>query len=275
MVASERHGRIEAEEKLKSTEDNLAAAEAAMRDMQLHLQSMPTSAASPPSSTSISAPKRKYLASHLPYTEYTAFLMHLRSLRPLKETSKAIFPPPLVSALLTQPHLARTITEDHEPTLRLDTAPDLSWLSRRGISSAIISGDLIIEPVSANTILSQTTSATHDIGCALCGKPVFPSTNVPPSPSISHFGPPPAHPTQRNSASRFSLKPFFNATSPSSAPSPTHSPAASPGPTGQLPSVYIFRVAKSATTTPAEKEKEKDAKSYPLCRTGWLSLIHI
>lgn len=268
MVAQERHGRIEAEERLKSTEDNLAAAEAAMRDMQLHLQSMPTSAAptaQSPSSRSIA--KRRYLTSHLPYTEYSSFLSHLRSLRPLKDTSKNTFPPPLISALLTQAFLARTIAEDHDPTLRLDIAPDLSWLSRRGISSAIISGDLVIEPVSANTILSQTTSATHDIGCALCGKPVFPS-NVPQSPAMSHFGPPPLHPTQRNSTSRFSLKPFFNASSPSTAPSPTQSPAASPGPAAQLPSVYIFRVARAEKATTNDKEKDS-TKSYPLCRTGW------
>lgn len=207
MVASERHGRIEAEERLKSTEDNLAAAEAAMRDMQLHLQSMPTSTVPPQAVTSL-APKRRYLASHLPYTEFTSFLTHLRSLRPLKESSKSIFPPPLVSALVTQPLLARTVIEDHDPALRLDVAPDLSWLSRRGISAAIISGDLIIEPVSANTVLSQTTTPTHELGCALCGKPVFPHSAVPQSPAVSQFGPPPLHPTQRNSNSRFSLKPL-------------------------------------------------------------------
>lgn len=269
MVAQERHGRIEAEERLKATEDNLAAAEAAMRDMQLHLQSMPAG----PSSTPPGAPpqvQRRYLSSHLPYTEYSTFLAHLRSLRPLKETSKQIFPPPLISALLTQAFLARTVLEDHDPTIRLDIAPDLSWLSRRGISSAIISGDLVIEPVSANTVLSQTTTASHDLGCALCGKPVFP-LSIPQSPAMSHFGPPPMHPSQRNaSSSRFSLKPFFNASP--SAQSPTQaqaqSPAASPGPIPTLPSVYIFRVARSTSAT-TTAEKEKDAKSYPLCRTGW------
>ena len=42
MVANERMGRLEAEERLKSTEENLAAAESAVRDMQLHLQSLST-----------------------------------------------------------------------------------------------------------------------------------------------------------------------------------------------------------------------------------------
>lgn len=277
MVAQERMGRLEAEERLKTTEENLAAAEAAVRDMQLHLQSLPTAGGPAQTTPQVATVNRRYLSSHLPYSEFVAFISHLRLLRPIKDSAKTTLPPPVVTNLLTQPFLARTSLEDHDPTLRLDVAPELSWLSRRGVSTAIIAGDLIIEPVSASSIIAASTSPLADIGCSLCGKPVFPNI-IPPSPAASHFGPPPLHP-QRNSgsSSRFSLKPFFNTTttSPSSNPaahSPASSPMASPNPntiasTSNLPSVYIFRIAKSTATGATEKEKEN--KSYPLCKTGW------
>ncbi|WVF69791.1 hypothetical protein IAT40_004570 [Kwoniella sp. CBS 6097] len=295
MVAAERMSRAEAEARLKRTEDNLAAAEAAVRDMQLHLQSLPPSSAQPSSSTADSAltphtggatggPSltRRYISSHVPYSEFISFLTHIRALRPLKETSKNTFPPPLITNLLAQPFLARAVTEDHEPTLRLEAAPDLSWLSRRSVGSAIISGDLIIEPVSATTLLASTSSAMHDIGCSLCGKPIF-SQVVPQSPAGSHFGPPPLHPQRgsNTSSSRFSLKPFFNSASATaitgspnapaviSAPSPVQSPITSPaiGTTGQITSVHIFRIAKPQLQ--AGQGDKGDSKLYPLCRSGW------
>lgn len=269
MVAVERMARTTAETRLKETEDNLAAAESAMRAMQLHLQSLPAPATSPPSGTV--QQQRRYLASHLPYGEFLQFISHLRSLRPLKETSKAIFPPPNINTLVAQAFIARAITEDHDPTIRLDSAPTLSYFSRRNVGPAIIAGELIIEPVSASTVIAAATSPAHDINCSLCGKPVFPSA-VPQSPSASHFGPPPLHPTQQKQ-SRFSLKPFFNATaSPSGTnASPSQSPLASPVPAGisatSFAPVYIFKVNRPAAT--ASSTSEKDAKLYPLCHTGW------
>jgi hypothetical protein len=267
MVATERMARNTAETRLKETEDNLAAAESAMRDMQLHLQSLPAASTSPPSGT-VTNPRR-YLSSHMPYTEFLSFLSHLRSLRPLKETSKAIFPPPSITTLLAQPFVARTITEDHDPTIRLDAAPDLSYFSRRTVGPAIIAGELIVEPVSANTVITATTGAPHDISCSLCGKPVFPFAQ-PSSPSTSHFGPPPLHPTQKQS--RFSLKPFFNATSPSAAASPSQSPLASPVPASggsSFAPVYVFHVQTTKASGSTAGTGEKETKVYPLCRTGW------
>ncbi|ODV90262.1 hypothetical protein CANCADRAFT_31277 [Tortispora caseinolytica NRRL Y-17796] len=41
----------------------------------------------------------------------------------------------------------RLLSEDLEPTLRLDIAPNISWLARRSIMNAIIDGSLLIEPV--------------------------------------------------------------------------------------------------------------------------------
>ena len=290
MVAQERMGRLEAESRLKSTEENLAAAEAAVRDMQLHLQSLPNTAI-PSATSTTSTITRRYISSHVPYLEFITFVHHIRSLRPLRDASKLTFPPPLATNLLAQAFLARAVSEDHDPTLRLDTAPDLSWLSRRSVSSAIVGGELIIEPISASSLLATTTSSPGDIGCSLCGKAVFPQL-VPQSPAASHFGPPPVHPTQRNAPpSRFSLKPFFNTSStstsstvtspgPSSAPtsssSPLPSPISSPNPAGGsrstssgLPSVYIFRIAKSSTTASTDKSQESQSKPYPLCKSGW------
>ncbi|WVW78430.1 hypothetical protein I302_100384 [Kwoniella bestiolae CBS 10118] len=293
MVATERMSRAEAEARLKSTEENLAAAEAAVRDMQLHLQSLPPSAVQPsatslPPNTAAHGPAsititRKYLSSHIPYSEFLNFLQHLRTLRPIKEISKNTFPPPLITNLLTQPFLARTIIEDNDPTLRLDIAPDLSWLSRRSVSQAIVSGDLIVEPVSTSTLLGSTNSSIQDINCSLCGKAIFHQHQLQPqSPAgTSHFGPPPMHPqrSSNSTASRFSLKPFFATTTVNSssgmnptpnAPSPSQSPVSSPaiGPGGGVTSVYVFRIAKPQPQAGNGGDKG-DSKLYPLCRTGW------
>lgn len=43
----------------------------------------------------------------------------------------------------------RSIAEDIEPTLRLDAAPGLNWLSRRNILSSIYDGSIKIEPITA------------------------------------------------------------------------------------------------------------------------------
>nr|XP_031860630.1 uncharacterized protein CI109_003961 [Kwoniella shandongensis]KAA5527702.1 hypothetical protein CI109_003961 [Kwoniella shandongensis] len=289
MVAVERMSRAEAEGRLKSTEENLANAEAAVRAMQLQLQTLSSApqlanngeGSSSTALVSSSAQTRKYLSSHVPYAEFLTFLQHLRALRPLRKASKDVFPPPQVTNILAQPFLARTVIEDHDPTLRLDAAPDLSWLSRRSVSQAIIAGDLIIEPVSATTLLASTSASMLDIGCSLCGKAIFGNT-VPQSPAGGHFGPPPMHPhrpsasgSSTTTTSRFSLKPFFATSSVTGSPShntsssPVQSPLSSPalGAGGSHSSVYIFRIARSANTT--SSQGEKDAKLYPLCRSGW------
>ncbi|KAL2256995.1 hypothetical protein VTK26DRAFT_794 [Humicola hyalothermophila] len=77
----------------------------------------------------------------------------------------------------TLPHLKeskfykRVLTEDIEPTLRLDTAPGLSWLARRSVLSSMADGSLVVEPT--------PSTATGRFGrlirpelypCALCGE---------------------------------------------------------------------------------------------------------
>ena len=57
----------------------------------------------------------------------------------------------------------RALTEDIEPTLRLDIAPGLSWIARRNVQSAVLEGTLIIEPTPANSIMLT-------YACTLCGE---------------------------------------------------------------------------------------------------------
>ncbi|KAK1758343.1 hypothetical protein QBC47DRAFT_137939 [Echria macrotheca] len=75
------------------------------------------------------------------------------------------------------PHLKETkfykraLTEDIEPTLRLDTAPGLSWLARRSVLTAMTDGSLVVEPVPA-TSTSRFGRVTKPelYPCSLCGE---------------------------------------------------------------------------------------------------------
>jgi Rab guanine nucleotide exchange factor SEC2 len=60
----------------------------------------------------------------------------------------------------------RVLTEDIEPTLRLDLSPTISWLSRRSILSALTENGLIVEPIPEPGIrlYGRITS------CGLCGE---------------------------------------------------------------------------------------------------------
>ena len=58
----------------------------------------------------------------------------------------------------------RVLTEDIEPTLRLDLAPGLSWLARRSVVSAMLEGKLVVEPIPGLTANSGYPP------CALCGE---------------------------------------------------------------------------------------------------------
>lgn len=69
------------------------------------------------------------------------------SLTPLKETK----------------FYKRALAEDIEPTLRLDTAPGLSWLARRTVLNAVCEGTLVVEPMPAST-------RPYVFACSLCGE---------------------------------------------------------------------------------------------------------
>ena len=57
----------------------------------------------------------------------------------------------------------RALTEDLEPTLRLDTAPGLSWLARRTVINSMCEGKLIVEPV-------PSAARLYHPPCTLCGE---------------------------------------------------------------------------------------------------------
>jgi len=57
----------------------------------------------------------------------------------------------------------RALTEDIEPTLRLDTAPGLSWLARRTVINSMCEGKLIVEP-------TPSTARLYHPPCTLCGE---------------------------------------------------------------------------------------------------------
>ncbi|KAI9819403.1 MAG: rab guanine nucleotide exchange factor S2 [Phylliscum demangeonii] len=57
----------------------------------------------------------------------------------------------------------KVLVEDIEPTLRLDTAPGLSWLARRSVISSMSEGNLVVEPL-------PTTPSLRVPSCALCGE---------------------------------------------------------------------------------------------------------
>ncbi|KAF4628107.1 hypothetical protein G7Y89_g10050 [Cudoniella acicularis] len=57
----------------------------------------------------------------------------------------------------------RALAEDIEPTLRLDTAPGLSWLARRTVLNAVCEGSLVIEPMPSST-------KPYVFACSLCGE---------------------------------------------------------------------------------------------------------
>ncbi|KAF7303099.1 Sec2p domain-containing protein [Mycena kentingensis (nom. inval.)] len=192
----------------------------------------------------------RLLSSHLPYQEFLLFVAHLRSVHPSSPN------PPAMTTLLTMPFLARLSTEDSDPTVRLDLAPSLNWLSRRSVLSAIHAGQLTIEPMAASALLSESSSSgsisglnnsNSSISCALCGVPIL-SASEPTLPSR-----PPTHPalngaTNVNSWSASVIKKTLSYTTTNGSPTPP--PRSAARPTSQLlhaapyPSqIYVFRVA--------------------------------
>lgn len=57
----------------------------------------------------------------------------------------------------------RVLVEDFEPTLRLDAAPSISWLTRRSVISSLCDGTLIVEPMPAS-------HKKYQFPCGLCGE---------------------------------------------------------------------------------------------------------
>ncbi|OCH89625.1 hypothetical protein OBBRIDRAFT_835639 [Obba rivulosa] len=221
------------------------------------------------------AKTHRLLASHAPYQEFLAFVAHLRSIRPVTQQ------PPAMSTLIQLPFLARLVAEDSDPTVRLDLAPSLNWLTRRSVISAIHSGQLRIEPMSTSTLLEEIApSAIPDvvqyanIYCALCGAVILsplghdaathpPSTGL--RPGITH-----------NSWSTSLLKnPLVQSITTSSK---IHSSVpSSPAPTDPPTQVYIFRLDATTSSglpvtlplTSPQPGAQNRPTIYPLCTSHW------
>ncbi|KAG6915087.1 hypothetical protein DXG01_013534 [Tephrocybe rancida] len=189
----------------------------------------------------------RLLSSHPPYQEFLLFVAHLRSVHPSSPQ------PPAMTTLLPLPFLARLLTEDSEPTIRLDLAPSLNWLSRRSVLAAIHNGQLIIEPMSSSALLQEinspgVTGSSSNISCALCGSSIF-------SPGATHSHPLPPILAQSNSGSTswsasLFKKPVTNYSVSTNNSTPLTPPARQSTFSQLSPAqVYIFRLATPSATT--------------------------
>ncbi|CAI6335781.1 unnamed protein product [Periconia digitata] len=73
--------------------------------------------------------------------------------------------PIMVTNLKDEKFYKRAVSEDIEPTLRLDTAPGLSWMARRSVLSSITAATLVVEP---NPPPPKFRGPVF--GCSLCGE---------------------------------------------------------------------------------------------------------
>ncbi|KAL2269378.1 hypothetical protein VTJ83DRAFT_1562 [Remersonia thermophila] len=65
----------------------------------------------------------------------------------------------------------RVLIEDIEPTLRLDTAPGLSWLARRSVIASMTDGSLVVEPTPSTATGRFGRVVKPELNpCALCGE---------------------------------------------------------------------------------------------------------
>jgi hypothetical protein len=291
MVATERLSRARAETRLATAEENLAVAESVTREMQAAMQQLHHSQSQAPSrSPSLSylpsapsAPKpRTFLPDLLPYAELLQFVSHLRSLRPLNRSSH--LPPPTLVSLMSHPFIARIIIEDHDPALRLDFAPGVSFFNKKSITQAIMDGQLEVEPFSPSTLAQKLEG---DITCALSGKTILParpetlgSYLTTPMSSSSTLPPtPPSHlasstltrptsstltrPTFSSGASRFFRRPASPSLTPRQLPSDSNSTTSlSAVSTPSVSLIYCFRIASSDPSTASQE------KLHPV-EQGW------
>ncbi|KAL0960178.1 hypothetical protein HGRIS_011812 [Hohenbuehelia grisea] len=282
QAISERKAR-EAEEALKETEEAVRVMQQRMQELQAEKNAAEASANNMKSKgkwVDLSAGQTdlvkstRLLSSHAPYTEFLMFVAHLRSIRPSSPAQ------PNISTLLPLPFLTRLLTEDSEPTVRLDLAPSLNWLSRRSVLAAIHSGQLTIEPMSTSVLLNEAppshagspnpalasyspslSSAASNILCALCGVPIFPVEGQ----DQPRFARPPTHPTHSHSGSNASnsswsaslfKRPLSNLGSTDSPPPPpprapringSKRTSSSRSPT-RVKQVYIFKLAAQTSS---------------------------
>ncbi|KAF8182092.1 proline-rich protein [Pholiota molesta] len=265
MVAEARYDKHLSERKVEEAERALKSAEEAVQLMQSQMQTMQTEKEEAEKNmrdmeqimgkgkwvatrNGTPAATLRLMSMHAPYQEYLSFVAHLRVLHPTSPQ------PPAMTTLLQLPFLHRLLTEDSEPTVRLDLAPSLNWLSRRSVLTAIHSGQLTIEPMSATTLFAESSTypstttvagmnSTHDnISCALCGVPIFPVNNDSRSPASYNA----AQNSWSGSFFKKSLGNSLNITQPSSPTQANHRDSIGAYLNSQ---VFIFRMASLPTTS--------------------------
>ncbi|KAF7316092.1 Sec2p domain-containing protein [Mycena indigotica] len=260
MVAEARYAQSQADRRVEQAETALKGAEEMVGMMQQQMQTLQTEKDDAEKkaqdmrvimgkgkwvdrrsgSSGSLAKETRLLSSHLPYEEFLLFVAHLRSVHPSSPT------PPAMTTLLTMPFLARLSSEDSEPTVRLDLAPSLNWLSRRSVLAAIHTGQLTIEPMSSSALLAESStssnipglnSSNNNISCALCGTPIF-SLPEPSMPSR-----PPTHPSLSGantwSASVIKKTLSGSPTPPARSMSRPNSQSVQPSPA----QIHVFRIA--------------------------------
>ncbi|OJT08143.1 hypothetical protein TRAPUB_966 [Trametes pubescens] len=222
----------------------------------------------------------RLLSTHVPYHEFLVFISHLRAIRP------ASAQPPAMSTLLPLPLLARLVAEDSDPTVRLDLAPSLNWLSRRSVLAAIHNGQLTVEPMPSATLLEELAppsipASSHNthIVCALCGIPIY--SNSSDSPAST-----PTTPNAARSGSQsasWSTNLFKNVragdiTLPTSFTGNGRHSAQFALASSEPPSqVYIFRLEGTSSGLPVSLPLStqppgtptRQSTIYPLCTSGW------
>ncbi|KAI0828610.1 hypothetical protein BC628DRAFT_1316486 [Trametes gibbosa] len=222
----------------------------------------------------------RLIYNHVPYHEFLIFISHLRAIRPASPQ------PPAMSTLLPLPLLARLVAEDSDPTVRLDLAPSLNWLSRRSVLAAIHSGQLTVEPMQFATLLEElappnipaSSHHTH-IVCALCGMPIY-STNSD-SPASTPTTP---NPLRSGSQSASWSTTLFKNVRAGDITLPTafighnrHSVQFGPVSTEPPSQVYIFRLEATSSGLPVSLPLStqqpgtptRQSTIYPLCTSGW------
>ncbi|KAJ6582960.1 proline-rich protein [Mycena vulgaris] len=275
MVAEARYSQAMTERKVEQSETALKGAEEMVGIMQQQMQTLQAEKEDAERkaremqvvmgkgkwvdrrSGSMLVKETRLLSSHLPYQEFLMFVAHLRSVHPSSSS------PPAMTTLLPMAFLARLSSEDSEPTVRLDLAPSLNWLSRRSVLAAIHTGQLTIEPMSSSALLSESSSnsgannnvpglnsSNNNISCALCGTPIFSTPELP-----HHHPRPPSHPSHNNTGANNSwsasvLKKTLSYTSANGSPTPPPRSLSRPQPHAlhehsapYPPQIYIFRIA--------------------------------
>ncbi|CUA73989.1 Cell surface glycoprotein 1 [Rhizoctonia solani] len=277
MVAEARIARAASERKVEETEGALKSAEDAIKSMQMQLQQIADARRDAELKVAelrarmgsgkwvegdgeleITGPQRRLYSSHAIYREFVAFVSHLRNLR----ANAGVIPQ--LSTLTSLPLIARLIVEDCDPTLRLDLAPALNWLTRRAVHAAVLQGQLEIEPV----------YGLQEAECALCGS--HPNGSLPSSTATSpttatHALSPKTHtPTGSGTMVAWASstsKYFKGAMAPPTTSSQTHTNQVAQSPLQRViadpnaPPIYIFRIAGA--------QAGAGAAPFTLCAGGW------